>query len=209
MRFETLVAAVSDMPAFETGFLLAGNVDANDVRRQLSRWVASGKVTQFRRGLYALAPPWQHVRPHPFLIANRLVRGSYVSLHSALAFHGLIPEAVFTVTSVTHRRGGTFDTPLGAFIFHNVKREFFTGYEAREIVGQMVHVATPDKALADLIHITSGADDATYLTELRLANLDRLDVERFEAWAASSARVRRALPHVLALVTAEHEFEPI
>ncbi len=209
MRFETLVAAVGDLPVFETGFLLVGDVHANDVRRQLSRWVAGGKVTQFRRGLYALAPPWQHVRPHPFLVANRLVRGSYVSLHSALAFHGLIPEAVFTVTSVTHRRGRKCDTPLGTFAFHNVKRGFFTGYEARQLVGQTVHIATPDKALADLIHITPGAEDPAYLAELRLTSLDRLDMERFEAWAALSERVHRALPHVRALVAAERDFQAI
>jgi predicted transcriptional regulator of viral defense system len=149
------------------------------------------------------------VRPHPFLVANRLVRGSYVSLHSALAFHGLIPEAVFTVTSVTHRRGRRCDTPLGTFAFHNVKREFFTGYEAREIVGQTVHVATPDKALADLIHITPGAEELAYLAELRLAHLDRLDMERFEVWAASSERVQRAVPHVRALVAAEGDFQAI
>lgn len=91
MKFEQLLAAVGDEPVFETGLLLAGEVDPSDVRRQLSRWVASGRLFQLRRGLYALAPPFQKVLPHPFLVANRLVGGSYVSLQSALAHHGLIP----------------------------------------------------------------------------------------------------------------------
>lgn len=49
---------------------------------------------QLRRKLYALATPWRRVHPHPFLIANELHHPSYVSLQSALAYHGMIPEAV-------------------------------------------------------------------------------------------------------------------
>ena len=81
---------MGDEPVFETGLLLAGDVDPVDVRRQLSRWTAAGYLYQVRRGLYALAPPYRKVEPHPFLAANRIVRPSYVSLQSALAFHGFI-----------------------------------------------------------------------------------------------------------------------
>ncbi len=84
-------------PAFDAGVLLADNADPVDARRQLSRWVAAGRLYQVRRGLYALAPPFQKVVPHPFLVANRLVHGSYVSCQSALAYYGLIPEYVMLV----------------------------------------------------------------------------------------------------------------
>ncbi|MCI0613124.1 hypothetical protein L0244_09055, partial [bacterium] len=85
MEFTNLVKIAGDEPAFETGLLLAGEVDPTDVRRQLSRWTKAGRLHQLRRGLYALAPPFQKVKPHPFVIANRMVRGSYVSCQSALA----------------------------------------------------------------------------------------------------------------------------
>ena len=92
MIFEKLLKIVEAEPVFETGLLLAGDENPFDVRKQLSRWVNSGRIYQLRRGLYALAPPYQKTTPHPFLIANRMVRGSYVSCQSALAFYGLIPE---------------------------------------------------------------------------------------------------------------------
>ena len=85
MKFSELVHLVADEPVFETGMLLVGGVDAVNLRRQLSRWTRNGRLLQLRRGLYALAPPWQKRRPHPFLVANRLAPGSYVSGHSALA----------------------------------------------------------------------------------------------------------------------------
>ncbi|NJM42530.1 MAG: hypothetical protein HC853_18220 [Anaerolineae bacterium] len=45
------------------------------------------------------APPYQKVRPHPFVIANVLMSGSYISGQSALAYYGLIPEYVAATTS--------------------------------------------------------------------------------------------------------------
>ncbi len=85
MKFGELLAIVDHEPVFETGLLLSGDREPADARRQLSRWVARGWLYRLRRGLYALAPPHAKTRPHPFLIANQLVRGSYVSLQSALA----------------------------------------------------------------------------------------------------------------------------
>lgn len=104
MKFERLIKIVDGEPVFEAGLLLAGDVDPADVRRQLSRWTKGGRLYQLRRGLYALAPPFQKVRPHPFLIANRMVRSSYVSCQSALAYYDLIPEHVPVITSVTTMR---------------------------------------------------------------------------------------------------------
>jgi len=67
MKFESLLSLVEDQPLFETGLLLAGDVDPDDIRRQLSRWVKAGKIRQLRRGLYMLESPYQSVAPHPFL----------------------------------------------------------------------------------------------------------------------------------------------
>ncbi|HEC35357.1 MAG TPA: hypothetical protein ENI39_02345, partial [Anaerolineae bacterium] len=72
MDFNRSLRIVGDEPVFETGLLLAGDVDPRHVRRQLSRWTRAGRLYQLRRGLYALAPPYQKTRPHPFLVANRI-----------------------------------------------------------------------------------------------------------------------------------------
>lgn len=176
MRFESLLEIVAAEPVFETGLLLAGSVDPADVRRQLSRWVKSGRVHQLRRGLYALAPPHQKARPHPFVVANRLVRGSYVSLLSALAYHGLVPEFVPVTTSVSSGRPERLENPLGAFEYRHVQPELVAGYRLETLGhGQQALVATPAKALADLVHLVPGADSRGYLSELRLQNLEKLD----------------------------------
>lgn len=65
MEFSRLITIVGEEPLFEAGLLLAGEVEPNDVRRQISRWVKVGQLYQLRRGLYALAPPFQKVKPIP------------------------------------------------------------------------------------------------------------------------------------------------
>lgn len=98
-----LLETAGGLPMFRSSLLLVGDRDPADVRRQLSRWVASGKVIQLRRDVYVLAAPWRVIEPHPFLVANELHRPSYVSLQSALGYHGLIPEAVRDSASVSLR----------------------------------------------------------------------------------------------------------
>ncbi len=202
MDFTVLLRIVGEEPVFETGLLLAGDVHPADVRQQLSRWVKKGWVHQLRRGLYVLAPPFQKVRPHPFLVANRLVSGSYVSLHSALAHHGIIPEYVPVTTSVTSGRPGCWDTALGCFEYRHLKPELVSGFRAERLApGQEAFVATPAKALLDLIHLVAGADSFEYLSELRLESLDQADVANLfsDPVLAKRPKLRRAARHLTTL----------
>jgi predicted transcriptional regulator of viral defense system len=177
MEFERLVEIVREEPVFETGLLLAGDVDPNHVRRQLTRWTSGGRLYQLRRGLYTLAPPYQKIKPHPFTIANRMVRGSYVSCQSVLAHYGLIPEYVPTVVSVCSSRPRQWDTSLGSFYFRHVRRKYLFGYQLLALGdGQQALVATPEKALLDLIYLTPGGDSESYIRSLRLQSLENLDV---------------------------------
>jgi len=213
MDFASLVKLVGDEPAFETALLLAGEVDADDVRRQLSRWRKAGQLYQLRRGLYTLAPPFQKVKPHPFVLANRMARGSYVSCQSALAHYGLIPEYVPVIVSVTTARPGRWETPLGIFEFHHIKTDWLRGYRLIELGGgQKASVASPEKALLDLIHLHPGGDSPQYLRELRLQNLERLDLDELQRLAelASRPKLMRAAIFVVQLTRAEvREYETL
>lgn len=202
MDFDRLLEIVGNEPVFETGVLLAGDVDPDHVRRQLSRWTNAGRVYQLKRGLYALAPPYQAVKPHPFHVANRMVPGSYVSLQSALAYYSLIPEYVPTVLSVSTARPNTWDTPLGDFSYRHIKPDYLHGYSRQDLSDdQSAFVATPEKALLDLVYLTPGGDSPGYLQELRLQNVDRLSPEALMEAAAIFGRpkIRRAVDEISAL----------
>ncbi|MBS3785052.1 MAG: hypothetical protein KGY78_11480 [Anaerolineae bacterium] len=206
MEFERLVEIVGNQPVFETSLLLAGEVDPANIQRQLSRWTRAARLHQLRRGLYALAPPFQKVEPHPFLVANRMVEPSYVSLQSALAHYGLIPEYVPITTSVTTRRPNGWDTPLGSYAFRHVKTELFRDYRLLEVAKeQRAFVASSEKALLDLIYLEPGADSHEYLKELRLQNLEELNLDRLQHQAelTGSPKLQRAAARVAAMARSE------
>jgi len=185
MKFEDLLALAGKQPLFETGLLLTGNVNRADVLRQLSRWARAGKIRQLRRGLYTLAPPYQQVAPHPFTIANALIAGSYVSGQSALAHYGLIPEYAPRILSVTTLRAAQWDE----FYFRRVASKLFFGYQSIDLPqGQSAFIAAPEKALLDLAHFTPNSDSANYLSQLRLQNLERLNLGRLDEFAARSGK---------------------
>jgi len=189
MDFEEVLEIVAQEPVFESGLLLAGQDDPGNIRRQLSRWVSAGKLYRMRRGLYALAPPYQRLKPHPFVIANRIAPASYVSLQSAMAHYGLIPEHAPVVTSVTTGRPGQWDTPLGAFNYRHVSVKVFFGYRRLDLgLSQPAFVASAEKALLDLIYLTPQGDRAEYLEALRLQNLDQLSLDELDRVATGFDR---------------------
>ncbi len=174
-------------PVFSSALLRAGDIDPVDLGRQLSRWVASGRLLQLRRGVYALPEAYRSRSAHPFEVANLLARPSYVSLESALALHGVIPEAVFATTSVTTARAGEFDTPLGRYVFQHVSPALFWGYAAETVGGAEVLVARPEKALLDLVYLRAGAEEPAFLEQLRL-DTSRLDQAALEEMARRSGK---------------------
>ena len=206
MNWESLLSLVADEAVFPSGLLLSGDESVRQVRLQLSRWVKVRRLLQLRRGLYALAPKWRRVEPHPFVVANRLRRGSYVSLQSALAWHGVIPEHVAVVTSIGPGRPGIVRNPLGTFQFNHLADGLIFGYSRLEVAPrQFAFVALPEKALLDIVHLTPGADSAEFLGELRLQNPAAIHMALLEELARRSGKPKlaRAVRLVGALLAAE------
>jgi len=208
MKFEDLLSQVGDEPVFETGFLLAGSGGAAGVQRQLSRWVRAGRVVQLRRELYALVSPFRKVAPHPFMVSNRLFRGSYVSREAALAHYGLIPEGVPLVTAAGNGRPRRMETPLGAFDLRHLKSTLIRGFRTEEVAqGQRAFVATPEKALLDLVYLAEGGDSSAFLRGLRLQHLERLNPHALAVMAAlfGGKKAARATQTITALIREEKE----
>jgi predicted transcriptional regulator of viral defense system len=128
------------------------------------RAVESGEVQQLKRGLYLLSEPFRRTHPHPFAVAPMLYAPSTISLESALSFHGLIPEAVYQTTSTTPKRSRSFATPLGDFVFQSVPSpNRLAGVESIKLDHVFwAFVATPIKAIADLVYLHKEVDWTTH-----------------------------------------------
>jgi len=158
-------------------------------RMKISSLLAKGIIVRVKKGLYIYG---ESQRRRPFcreLLANLIYGPSYVSLEYALHYHGLIPERVETVTSVTYGRSRSFDTPVGTFTYRMIPLEAFrTGMDrVEQDAGRAFLIAIPEKALADRIVAERGAGITTrkelhdyLLTNLRIdpTALSELDPAR-------------------------------
>lgn len=204
MKFSRLVDLTADLHCFSPGILAAGE-DVAQVRVQISRWVQSGGVTRIHKGWYTLNDPYRRVRLDAHVVASTIKAGSYVSLQSALAFHGMIPEDVVEMTCVTSGRPLFIDSPVGRFHFRHIKRDAFFGYSRYEYGVQHAHIAEPEKALLDLMYLTPGSNTGEYLAELRLQETEKLDLEKLRRMAArfGTPRLVRAVQKLAVMVASE------
>lgn len=209
MRWRELQQTVQAQPLFETSLLLSGDLTRHQVQRQLSDWTRAQKIIQLRRGLYT----FPNQNPHPFIVANHLVPGSYVSLQMALAYYHLIPEHVAVITSVTTQRPRHYENKFGRFSYRHINPSLFYGIEYRLLVNdEYAYVATPEKALLDLIYFRPQGDSIAYVEALRLQNLEILDLERLHRFAerAGKPKLKRAASVIETIARREgEEYEPL
>jgi predicted transcriptional regulator of viral defense system len=207
MKFDDLVRRTSDLPLIDTATLRALGSAGKGLGVQLSRWVRSGRLIQLRKGAYLLPEHLQRAHAPAEQLANLLVRPSYVSLERALSIHGLIPEAVPNVQSVTTGRPTQIDTLAGSFTYRHVKRTWFFGYREMSVGGGTALVASGEKALLDLVYFSPGEFTIERVAGLRLQDLGRIDIDELVriARVAESPRVTRAARVLTDFIGAERE----
>lgn len=141
-----------DRDVFDYQVLLDALAGYGKPRDKITRLIASGEIVRIKKGLYCFGEAFRRNPICREYLANLIYGPSYVSLDYALALHGLIPEHVETVTSVTTRRSRCFDTPLGHFSYRTLSPQRYAVGVIREVSGVMPFlVASPEKALVDKI----------------------------------------------------------
>jgi len=156
-------------------------------RNRINDLLRQGIIIRVKKGLYVFGD--KH-RKYPYskeLLANLIYGPSYVSLDYALAYHGLIPERVEALTSVTPNRSRRFATPVGLFIYRQIpSRAYEVGMVRMEADhDQAFLIASPEKALADKTVSVRGAPIVSAAEMRRFLEEDlRIDAEAVRALAA-------------------------
>jgi hypothetical protein len=154
----------------------------------LNRALHAGEIVRLKRGMYLLAPEYRKSEPPPWTVAGLLLSPSHVSLETALAYYGLIPEAVYQVASVCTQRSRTFDTSLGVFSYYCVPTKTpRAGVVAITVPAPFwAFAATPLRAIADMVYLNRDVswqrDGPRYLIEsLRIdeGDLRELEFDRY------------------------------
>lgn len=165
MSFLQFQKQFSEFPAISIREMEKWKSDFNP--RNLTNWQAKGYIQKLRNGWYVLADR-RKSEGLLFAIANQIYTPSYISLESALSWHGLIPEGVFTTTSVCSRKTQMFETPLGKFTFQNIQPVQMIGYRLIESEGWRFKMAEPEKAIVDFFHLHVQYNTIESVNSLRL-----------------------------------------
>lgn len=131
-------------------------------RSVVLRLTTKNILTRIAKDVYALTEP----APDRFAIANFLYSPSYISLETALNYHGILSQFPLEITSVTPKKSVTKRADGQVFSYAHLKSSLFWGYE--KIDEQLL--ALPEKALLDQMYLTSKG--------LRIVHFDEYDLER-------------------------------
>lgn len=119
--------------------------------RRLSEWTKKGYIKKIRNGWYVFSNT-SFNEQSLFVIANQIYTPSYVSLESTLSLYEIIPEGVYSITSVTPQKKESFTSPIGTFLYRHIKPELFFGYTIQKQSGQSYKQAELEKALLDYLY---------------------------------------------------------
>ena len=166
MRFMELKEAFKDYTLFSIQEIR--KIDASFHRRRLNEWQSKGYIKKIIRGYYMFSDIEmnEHVL---FEIANRIHQPSYVSLEMALSYYHLIPESVYSITSITTKRPHKYQTDLGEFTYRYVKPSLFFGY--RLITYQQnktFKIGYPEKVIVDFLYLNPHIESYDDFKSLRI-----------------------------------------
>lgn len=139
------------------------------------RYAKRGLILRMKRGLYV----FPDALPPDLYIANKLYEPSYISLEFALSYHGIIPETVYEITSVTTKSTRRFMTAGKTFTYRRIKREAFTGYVLKRQREFGYQIAEPEKAFVDLVYLRRRA----HAEPLRRFHGEKLNTEKAVQYA--------------------------
>jgi len=166
-------------------------------RNNFVNWTRKRYLVRLRQGLYTF-PEYMGKPDIATYFAGRIYNPSYISLHQALSFYGLIPESVVQITSVTSLKTASFRNDFGEYSYKSVRDDLMFGYVPRPLTdGRTTLYASREKALLDLLYLYPFYNTESELANLRLDgnllhdDLNRVGLESFAARFHSLALEKR------------------
>jgi predicted transcriptional regulator of viral defense system len=176
---------------FDITFLRHVLRDYSRIEMKIHDLLKSGALIQVRKGLYVFASKYNRRPVCVEALANLVYGPSALSLEWALAFHGLIPERVNRMTSITPNRDKEFETPLGSFSYRRLPiLKYAIGIDQVWIDElHPVLIASAEKAICDTLLLQSkpkfktSADAYEFLTEDMRIDRDKLKTLNLKKFA--------------------------
>ena len=135
-----------------------------------AKLVAEKFLLRLKKGVYLSA----FNPPDSFEIANAIYTPSYISLESALSYYGVLPQFPYSVTSVSPKKSKKVLINEKEFEYVQISHKLYWDFR-RE--GQTV-IASPEKALLDMIYIVSKGLRRIEFEELDYSAVNKSDFHK-------------------------------
>ena len=125
----------------------------------INKLIREEMLIPLKKGLYvsssylALVKAGRETETYLEFLSGIVRYPSYLSLEYVLAANGLIPETVFSLTSITLKTTRAYPSPLITFTYRNLQPKLFTGFIEKKFQKQTFNIATPAKALFDYLYL--------------------------------------------------------
>jgi hypothetical protein len=118
-----------------------------------SRYVRRGLFIRVKRNFYILERNWERYGKRDFFrVCNFLQVPSYVSLMTALCFHGVSTQVQRNwYESVSTRKSFVLETRGVSFRYQKVRPQIYGGF----VQDEGVFIATPEKAFLDAVYLNA------------------------------------------------------
>ena len=152
---ENLIVKYSQIVTFDQIFNEAKNSwDYKQAKNLITKLVKNGWLIRIKRGLYTISDLSTRgsLSLSPYTVANLLVPDSYVSFESALQKHSMFDQLTDKIVSISLKKYKTVTVHSIEYSFIKTKTDYYFGWQETVIDNQITHIATPEKALIDIIN---------------------------------------------------------
>jgi predicted transcriptional regulator of viral defense system len=181
MNFWQLRNQFYDLVCFNVNQVYAWQPDFE--KNNLTRWTKQNLLVKLRNSWYSFQE-YSKMPNVQYFVSNKIYTPSYVSLHSALAFYGIIPEAIVYTTAVSSLKKANFDNIFGSFSYQQILPELMFRNKKKSFLNkQSLILATPEKAILDLLYLYPQYNNEQEIRELRFdeeSMQEDLNVERLK-----------------------------
>ncbi len=154
--------------------------DQKVAKNVITRLTRNGWLIRVKRGLYAISDLSNRgfLSLSPYVVANLLVRDSYVSFESALAYHGMFDQLTNKTISISQVQYRAVQLQSVEYSFVKVLDKWFFGWQEVSIDNKAVRMATAEKALIDMIQFHKSKYTVDLVVEKLSQYKDSLDLQK-------------------------------
>ena len=184
------LSKISNLSYFDTTTLslIYPELSKNSLYANIKRWIKQGYLIQIKKGMYVTKEYVLNVQnksSYKEFLANKIKYPSYLSTEYVLQKYSILSDAVYAYTSVSLKSKNTYNNEFGRYIYRNITRKLFTGYEIKDVGEYSIYEATKAKALFDYLYlklyrVKNITEDILLSLRLNLDELDESDMKEFE-----------------------------